>query len=308
MAGKDDKPKSRMDPGIEDPNALAALIADPLGDDDYAATIAFLGGDDEALDGIEDTNTPEATSSSDPPGSAAKDDADATAGGETPESAGTTTKGDTAADPEGAHAGDAGTADAQADPGDGSDASVAGDTTGVAAVLPEHYARDTLFELAKAENKRLHEQIRTLQGQGGTGRVDPAGADPGTQSRSVDLTGLKAKVEKVKSDYGEEIGDVLDGLLGGVETLTSETPISGRRWTRAPKTTSIRRRTRLTETSMRFPSWRRGRQTPSRSRAGISKRIRAGLPTLRRSTTSSHSDRNGRIDPERSDSHKRSGW
>ena len=218
MAGKNAKPASPLDPSIEDPKALAALIAEPLGDDDYSATIAFLGGDDEAFERDGADPTPEATSS-DPPGTAAKVDTTDAGGGDAG-AAGADKKDDTAAagSEEGAVAGDAGTADALADPGGGSDASEAGQ----APAIPENYARDTLFELAKAENKRLHEQIRTLQGQGGTGRVDPAGADPGTQSRSVDLTGMKANVEKVKSDYGDDFGDLLDGLVGAVETLSAD--------------------------------------------------------------------------------------
>ena len=214
MAGKNAKPASPLDPSIEDPKALAALIAEPLGDDDYSATIAFLGGDDEALERDGADPTPEATSS-DPPGTAAKVDTTDAGGGDAG-AAGADKKDDTApaGSEEGAVAGDAGTADALADPGGGSDASEAGQ----APAIPENYARDTLFELAKAENARLHNENRTLRAQGAT----PPAATTDTQPAGVDLTGLKTKVEKIKGDYGEDIGDVLDGLFGVVETVTAD--------------------------------------------------------------------------------------
>ena len=214
MAGTNAKPASQLDPSIEDPKALAALIAEPLGDDDYSATIAFLGGDDEALERDGADPTPEATSS-DPPGTAAKIDTTDAGGGDTG-AAGADKKDDTAAavPDKGAVAGDAGTADALADPGGGSDASGAGEVP----AIPENYARDTLFELAKAENARLHEENRTLRARGTATRA----ATTDTKPAGVDLTGLKTKVEKIKGDYGEDIGDVLDGLFGVVETVTAD--------------------------------------------------------------------------------------
>lgn len=197
---------------VQDPNRLAALIAEPLTDPEYEATmamlgvapiapdmadtVAFLGGVDEA---IEENETPEKESGSDLPAAAKGEQVGAGAEGDAP-AGGEQEGSEKPATAEGAGDGGSGDGGAAADPGAGSNepgpegatagAAVAeGATAGaVAAEEPERGILSAdgktilpyeMWDLAKSQNERLRAENESLRRE----RMMPAprvsGADAG---------------------------------------------------------------------------------------------------------------------------------
>ena len=248
MSGASTQQHGRMDPTIDDPRALAAAIADPLGDDDHDATIAFLGGDDDAFgEDWKAANSPktidEAFAGSGSPstdatgtgdGTGKESGADAgTAGAGAEADAGKTTGTDGSG--EGAGTQDAGATGAQADPGGGADASGAdgaqptGDPAGVYGADGQVLPYDVLA-ITRQRATNLQEENRELRrrllDRGAAADAD-AGARQDTSGQAdatppVDTKALREKVTALKENYGEDIGEVLDGLMTGVEKLTDQ--------------------------------------------------------------------------------------